>query len=136
MAKVFLSGTHSLINRVILHMMRMAIKHVTTSPLSRGYCTYEKSWYSGIRFSISWSRIFPDGIVKDSDGNIRYNKAGLDFYDKIVNLCLENNIEPFITIYTGIYLRHLKIKVDGSTVRLPSYLLITLNSYANIFQTV
>lgn len=51
------------------------------------------------RFSISWSRIFPDGIVKDSDGNIRYNKAGLDFYDKIVNLCLENNIKPFITVY-------------------------------------
>ena len=51
------------------------------------------------RFSISWSRIFPDGIVNDSDGNIRYNKAGLDFYDKIVNLCLENNIKPFITIY-------------------------------------
>ena len=43
------------------------------------------------RFSISWTRIFPDGIVKDSDGNIRYNKAGLDFYDKIVNFCLENN---------------------------------------------
>lgn len=51
------------------------------------------------RFSISWSRIFPDGIVNDSDGNIRYNKAGLDFYDKIVNFCLENNIKPFITIY-------------------------------------
>ena len=51
------------------------------------------------RFSISWSRIFPDGIVKDSDCNIRYNKAGLDFYDKIVNFCLENNIKPFITIY-------------------------------------
>lgn len=51
------------------------------------------------RFSISWPRIFPDGIVKDSDGNIRYNKAGLDFYDNIVNFCLENNIKPFITIY-------------------------------------
>ena len=51
------------------------------------------------RFSISWSRIFPDGIVKDSDGNIRYNKAGLDFYDNIVNFCLENDIKPFITIY-------------------------------------
>ena len=50
-------------------------------------------------FSISWSRIIPDGIVKDSDVNILYNKAGLDFYDKIVNLCLENNIKPFITIY-------------------------------------
>lgn len=51
------------------------------------------------RFSISWPRIFPDGIVKDSDGNIHYNKAGLDFYDNIVNFCLENDIKPFITIY-------------------------------------
>lgn len=51
------------------------------------------------RFSISWTRIFPDGIVKDSDGNIHYNKAGLDFYDNIVNCCLENGIRPFITIY-------------------------------------
>lgn len=51
------------------------------------------------RFSISWTRIFPDGIVKDSDGNIHYNKAGLDFYDNIVNCCLENGIKPFITIY-------------------------------------
>ena len=29
------------------------------------------------RFSISWTRIFPDGIVKDSDGNVHFNKAGL-----------------------------------------------------------
>lgn len=51
------------------------------------------------RFSISWTRIFPDGIVKDSDGNVHFNKAGLDFYDNIVNCCLENGIEPFITLY-------------------------------------
>lgn len=46
------------------------------------------------RFSISWTRIFPDGIVKDSDGNVHFNQAGLDFYDNIVNCCLENGIEP------------------------------------------
>ena len=51
------------------------------------------------RFSISWTRIFPDGNVKDSKGNIHYNKAGLEFYDNIVNCCLENGIRPFITIY-------------------------------------
>jgi len=51
------------------------------------------------RFSISWPRIFPEGMVKDSDGNVHYNKAGLEFYDNIVNYCLENDIKPFITIY-------------------------------------
>ena len=51
------------------------------------------------RFSISWPRIFPEGIVKDSDGNVHYNKSGLEFYDNIVDYCLENDIKPFITIY-------------------------------------
>lgn len=88
------------------------------------------------RFSISWSRIFPDGIVKDSDGNIRYNKVGLDFYDKIVNLCLENNIEPFITIYHWDLPQALEDKGGWLNRETASYLLITLNSYANIFQTV
>ena len=44
------------------------------------------------RFSISWSRIFPEGIVKDAVGNIKYNKAGLDFYDNIVECCLAHDI--------------------------------------------
>ncbi|HYG38333.1 MAG TPA: GH1 family beta-glucosidase [Cytophagales bacterium] len=44
------------------------------------------------RFSISWSRIFPDGI-----GNP--NKEGVDFYHKIIDLCLELEIEPWITLY-------------------------------------
>lgn len=51
------------------------------------------------RFSISWPRIFPEGIVKDASGNIKYNKAGLDFYDNIVECCLANDIIPFITLY-------------------------------------
>ncbi len=44
------------------------------------------------RFSISWSRIFPKGI-----GEI--NTKGLDFYDRLVDACLENNIDPWITLY-------------------------------------
>jgi beta-glucosidase len=44
------------------------------------------------RFSLSWSRILPHGI-----GEI--NQAGLDFYHKIIDCCLENGIEPFVTLY-------------------------------------
>lgn len=44
------------------------------------------------RFSLSWTRILPEGI-----GNV--NQKGLDFYHKIIDCCLENGIEPFVTIY-------------------------------------
>ncbi len=44
------------------------------------------------RFSISWSRIFPQGT-----GAV--NKAGVDFYNRVINFCLEVGIEPWVTIY-------------------------------------
>lgn len=44
------------------------------------------------RFSVSWSRILPDG-----DGEI--NQAGLDYYHRFVDKLLENGIEPFCTLY-------------------------------------
>ncbi|MDF7667880.1 glycoside hydrolase family 1 protein [Orbaceae bacterium ESL0727] len=44
------------------------------------------------RFSISWARIIPDG-----DGEI--NQAGIDFYNKVINLLLENDIQPLVTLY-------------------------------------
>jgi beta-glucosidase len=44
------------------------------------------------RFSISWSRILPHGT-----GAI--NTKGIDFYNKVIDLCLELNIEPWITLY-------------------------------------
>ncbi len=44
------------------------------------------------RFSISWPRIFPDGKGK-------LNQKGLDFYSKLIDKLLENNIEPFISLY-------------------------------------
>lgn len=44
------------------------------------------------RFSTSWARIDPNG-----DGC--WNQAGLGYYDKIVNRCLEYGIEPFMTLY-------------------------------------
>ncbi|MFA5245785.1 MAG: family 1 glycosylhydrolase, partial [Pedobacter sp.] len=44
------------------------------------------------RFSLSWSRIFPDGT-----GFV--NPQGADFYDRVIDLCLELGIRPWITLY-------------------------------------
>ena len=64
------------------------------------------------RFSISWSRILPEGTadyggkkakhVLKSHGseNIKgINYEGIKFYNDIINLLLEYDIEPFITLY-------------------------------------
>ena len=44
------------------------------------------------RFSISWGRILPEGR-----GEV--NPSGIDFYSRLVDGLLENQIEPFITLY-------------------------------------
>ena len=44
------------------------------------------------RFSLAWSRIFPSGI-----GSV--NQKGVEFYHKVIDRCLELDIEPWITLY-------------------------------------
>ncbi|WP_424920171.1 GH1 family beta-glucosidase [Streptomyces sp. wa13] len=44
------------------------------------------------RFSVAWPRVVPGG-----DGPV--NKAGLDFYDRLVDGLLEAGITPFTTLY-------------------------------------
>jgi beta-glucosidase len=44
------------------------------------------------RFSLSWSRILPKGT-----GEV--NSAGIDFYDRVIDFCLDQDIQPWITLY-------------------------------------
>ncbi len=44
------------------------------------------------RFSISWTRILPDGFGK-------INPKGVSFYHRVIDCCIKNNLEPWITLY-------------------------------------
>jgi len=48
---------------------------------------------SAYRLSISWSRIMPNG-TKDS-----INQQGVDFYNRLLDECLANSIDPWVTLY-------------------------------------
>ncbi|RZC41033.1 Glyco hydro 1 domain containing protein [Asbolus verrucosus] len=43
--------------------------------------------------SLSWTRILPDGY------GTRINQAGVDYYNKLIDKLLENQIEPVFTLY-------------------------------------
>jgi beta-glucosidase len=44
------------------------------------------------RFSISWTRILPTGTGQ-------LNMAGVDHYNRVIDYCLQQGIEPWVTIY-------------------------------------
>lgn len=44
------------------------------------------------RFSISWSRILPEGIG-------RVNKEGIAFYNRVIDECLALGLIPYVTLY-------------------------------------
>jgi beta-glucosidase len=46
----------------------------------------------GYRMSLSWSRIFPNGTGQP-------NPKGLDYYQRVVDELLANNITPYITLF-------------------------------------
>ncbi|KAF6165136.1 hypothetical protein GIB67_000720 [Kingdonia uniflora] len=58
------------------------------------------------RFSIAWSRIFPNG-----SGEI--NQAGIDHYNNFINALLAKGIEPYVTLYHWDLPQALEDKYNG-----------------------
>ncbi|QLB51851.1 6-phospho-beta-galactosidase [Streptococcus sanguinis] len=52
----------------------------------------EKFGVNGIRISIAWSRIFPNGY-----GEV--NPLGVKFYHDLIAECRKHNVEPFVTLH-------------------------------------
>ncbi|KAK1281279.1 Beta-glucosidase 44 [Acorus gramineus] len=48
--------------------------------------------FDAYRFSISWSRIFPDGVGK-------VNWKGVAYYDRLINYLLKKGITPYANLY-------------------------------------
>ena len=47
---------------------------------------------NGIRVSISWSRVIPKGV-----GEV--NEKGIEYYNNLINECIANNVEPYVTLH-------------------------------------
>lgn len=45
------------------------------------------------KFSLSWSRIFPSGYKSS------LNQKGVDYYNRLIDVLIENNISPMVTLY-------------------------------------
>ena len=55
------------------------------------------------RFSISWPRVLPNGTGK-------VNKAGIDYYNNVIDYCIKLGIEPWVTIYHWDLPQELEVK--------------------------
>ncbi|XP_048233206.1 beta-glucosidase 42 [Ricinus communis] len=66
-----------------------------------------KLGFDAYRFSLSWSRIFPDGL------GTKVNDEGISFYNNIINALLDKGIEPYITLYHWDLPLHLQDSIGG-----------------------
>lgn len=63
--------------------------------------------FKTLRFSIAWSRIFPNGDEETP------NELGLKFYDNVIDECLKYGIEPLVTLSHYETPLHLAKTYDG-----------------------
>ena len=68
---------------------------------------FAKMGFTTYRFSIAWSRIFPNGDETEP------NEAGLAFYDRVLDELEKHGIEPLVTISHYETPLHLAEKYDG-----------------------
>lgn len=61
--------------------------------LDRDLRLLEELGVHSYRFSISWSRILPNGDVT------QINEAGVQYYDKLINALIARKIIPFVTMF-------------------------------------
>ena len=59
------------------------------------------------RFSVSWARIYPDGAEE------KPSEKGLLFYDQLLNILKEMDIEPIVTLYHDDMPVDLALKYNG-----------------------
>lgn len=59
-------------------------------PVDLALC--KKFHIKGIRISIAWSRIFPEGV-----GEV--NQEGVEFYHRLFAECKKNDVEPYVTLH-------------------------------------
>ncbi len=66
------------------------------------------------RFSISWSRVMPEGIG-------RINEKGIQFYVDLVDELLKNGIEPYVTLFHWDYPQALEEKGSWANPQSPEW---------------